>query len=332
MDHRRGAEMRERGSEGPRVRGSKGKGAVFGAVAATALALFAANARAACDPPRCFDVEVPLPPRVSVPDSTVRILLPTDYDVSGARYPVLYLLHGAGDTFATWSEMTDVQAFTASLPIIVVMPDGGKDANAGFYSDWVDRSRQWETFHTRVLRRYVESSFRTLRGRRHRAVAGLSMGGFGAMSYAARHDHLYAAAASFSGAVDTLYPDPAQPVVFQAHIVAPGIWGDPVANARTWRAHNPVDRAADLNGVALFLATGDGTMGGPAGDDPGNPAGYVIESVVEKMSLSLAGALDADGIPYEKDFYEGGYHGWPYWERERHWSLPQILTIIGPAS
>jgi S-formylglutathione hydrolase FrmB len=49
------------------------------------------------------------------------------------------------------------------------MPDGGKDAEAGFYSDWLDGSRQWETFHTRVLRRYVDRKFRTLKGWRHRA-------------------------------------------------------------------------------------------------------------------------------------------------------------------
>jgi S-formylglutathione hydrolase FrmB len=225
-----------------------------------------------------------------------------------------------------------VQEFTADLPIIVVMPDGGRDANAGFYSDWVDGSRQWETFHTRVLRRYVERRFRTLSGRRHRALAGLSMGGFGAMSYAARHPRLYAAAASFSGAVDTLYPEPAQNVLYLAHIVGPGIWGDPVLEAEIWRRHNPVDRAADLAGTALFLATGDGTTGGPAGDDPNNPAGYVIETVVEKMNLSFAAALDAAGIAYEKDFYQGGYHDWPYWQRELHWALPRIVAIIGPDS
>ena len=56
------------------------------------------------------------------------------------------------------------------------------------------------------------------------------------------------------------------------------------------------------------------------------------ESVVEKMSLSLGAALDAAGVPYEKDFYAGGYHGWPYWERELHWALPQILSVVGPSS
>jgi S-formylglutathione hydrolase FrmB len=295
-----------------------------------ALALPAASspARAACDPPRCFDVVVPLLKGVSVPDSTVRIILPVGYDTTRTRYPVLFLLHGAGDTYATWSERTDVQDLTAQFPLIVVMPDAGHDANAGFYSDWVDGSRQWETFHTRVLRRWVDRHFRTLPRRRHRAVAGLSMGGFGAMSYAARHRNLFRAAASFSGAVDTRYPETGPNILDATRTVSRGAWGDPVADERTWRQHNPTDLARKLQGVALFLATGEGTPGGPAGDDPADPLGYAIEQVVFQMNLRFASALDAAGVPYAKDFYHGGYHGWPYWQRELHWALPQMMPLI----
>ena len=47
------------------------------------------------------------------------------------------------------------------------------------------------------------------------------------------------------------------------------------------------------------------------------------------MSLNLAHALDDAGISFAADFYKGGYHGWPYWQRELHWSLPQIMARIG---
>ncbi len=296
------------------------------------LALLAAvtPARAVCTPPRCIDVTVPVPHRLKVPDATVRLILPDGYDASRKRYPVLLLLHGAGDTYAGWTDNTDVEAFTADLDLIVVMPDSGHDANAGFYTDWQDGSRQWETFHTHVLRQWVDRHYRTLRGRRHRAVAGLSMGGFGAMSYAARHVQSFGAAASFSGALDTLYPNPANPIVKQLGIVAPGIWGDPVADAKIWKAHNPTDLAPQLRKTALFLATGDGTRGGPLGDVD-DPLAYGIEAVVAIMTSDFAAALDAAGIPYTKDFYGPGYHGWVYWERELHWALPQMMTLIGPA-
>jgi S-formylglutathione hydrolase FrmB len=294
------------------------------------IVVTAPPAGATCDPPRCFDVVVPVPRRLRVPERTVRVLQPADYRASHARFPVLYLLHGAGDEFTSWTDHTDVQDFSASFPLIIVMPDGGHDAEAGFYSDWIDGSRDWETFHTRVLRRYVDRRFRTLAGRRHRAVAGLSMGGFGAMSYAARNPRLFRAAASFSGAVDTLFPDPAAPVLRTLNIVGLGAWGDPATNAAVWHAHNPTDLAAELRDVALFIATGNGQPGGPAGDIDGAPLAYATEAVVEIMSRHLVAALDAEGIPHTDDFYGGGYHGWPYWQRELHWLLPQLMTVIGP--
>ena len=309
----------------------KRDGIVLAAVLAALLGS-PAQATAACETPRCFDVAVPVPSGLIVPDSTVRILLPADYATTRARYPVLYLLHGAGDTYKTWTEQTDVQEFSAQFPLIIVMPDAGHDSEAGWYSDWAAGSRQWETFHTHVLVLYVDSHFRTL-GRAHRAVAGLSMGGFGAMSYAAQHRGLFRAAASFSGAVDTRYVEPVSGIgfsIFHDMFGTPDdrVWGNQVTDEATWRAHNPTDRAADLGGVELFVATGTGTPGGPAGDDPSNPGGYFIEQVIFQMNLSFGRALDAAGVPSHRDFYLGGYHGWPYWERELHWALPQIVDVI----
>jgi hypothetical protein len=88
------------------------------------------------------------------------------------------------------------------------------------------------------------------------------------------------------------------------------------------------DLVRDLRGAALFVATGDGTMGGPAGDIA-NPGAYIIEQVVLQMNLSFMRALDTAGVPYRKDFYPGGYHGWPYWQRELHWALPEMMAVIG---
>ena len=83
---------------------------------------------------------------------------------------------------------------------------------------------------------------------------GLSMGGFGAMSYAARHAGLFQAAASFSGAVDTQYAAPASGVFFtQLHDMfgTPDdrVWGDQLQDQATWTAHNPTARATDLAGI-----------------------------------------------------------------------------------
>ena len=317
----------------PNPAGMKTSVRILGVAFAFALAVPLLPAHAAvCEAPRCLDVQVPVPAGMIVPDSHVRVLLPEGYDPNGPGYPVLYLLHGAGDTYRTWSENTDVIAFSDAYRVIIVMPDGGRNADAGWYSDWVDGSRDWESFHTRTLIHYIDASFNTL-GDGHRAVAGLSMGGFGAMHYATRHPGLFAAAASFSGAVDTMYGFPVSGVAFtQLHgtygTPDDRVWGNQVTDEQTWRANNPTDLAAHLRCTPVFLATGTGTPGGPAGDDTGNPGGYALEFFIFQMNVSFQRALIADGVSYQTDPYVGGYHGWPYWQRELHWALPLMMPIM----
>jgi hypothetical protein len=135
----------------------------------------------------------------------VRVLLPGGYASSGERrYPVLYLLHGSVDDYRSWTDKGDAEHLTAGLPMIVVMPDAG---SGGFYSDWYNNGAggppEWETYHVRELIPWIDAHYRTIASRAGRATAGLSMGGFGAMTYPSRHSDLFVAAASFSGAVNT---------------------------------------------------------------------------------------------------------------------------------
>lgn len=299
-------------------------------VGGTAAPAHAANP---CDAPRCFDVQVPVPADLKVPETTVRVILPDGYADHPCRsYPVLYLLHGVGDSYARWVENTDIVEFTKQFPLIVVMPDGGRTPDAGWYSDWKDGSRQWETFHTGVLPQYIDRTFRT-QGDGHRLIAGLSMGGFGTMSYAARHPGMYKAAASFSGAVDTMYGFPVSGPFFSTLHQQFGtpddrVWGNQLTDEATWREHNPTDLAAKLAGTALFVASGTGTPGGPAGDVPDNPGAYGLEAFIFQLNLSFIRALTVAGVPVTTDLYPGGYHGWPYWQRELHWALPQMVPLV----
>src|SRR5256885_5716911 len=135
-------------------------------------------------------------------DTRVRVLLPRGYRSGGSRrYPVLYLLHGSVDDYRSWTDKGDAERLTAGLPLIVVMPNAG---NGGFYSDWFNHGAggppEWETYHVRQLIPWIDRRYRTVASRRGRATAGLSMGGFGAMTYPARHPDMFVAAASFSGA------------------------------------------------------------------------------------------------------------------------------------
>ena len=161
----------------------------------------------------------------------VRVLLPAGYgDDPHRRYPVLYLLHGADSDAHSWTRDGDAEAITAKAPMIVVMPDGGA---MGWYTDWYQGDRpvqpRWETYHVGELVPWVDATYRTIAARRGRAIAGLSMGGYGALSYAARHPGTFAAAASFSGAVE---------------IGSSDAWGERSANPARWRAHLPISIAA----------------------------------------------------------------------------------------
>ena len=269
-------------------------------------------------------------------DTRVNVIVPPG---GAAGKPVVYLLHGVGDTYQRWVANTDIETFVteAAIDAVIVMPDGGNNATSGWYSDWKDGSRSDETFHHDVLIPWVESTFGTANGREHRAVMGLSMGGFGALSYAGRHPETFSAAASFSGFLDTQMAGPADGLAFdtmrpQMGTPAAGTWGHPVLDRDEWSAHNPTALArADgydhLDGN-LWLTTGTGTPGGPAGDDPGNPRAYGVEQYIWQSNRSFTTALTTAGTPFHDLRHLGGYHGWPYWQRALHLVLPQVVTAI----
>lgn len=249
--------------------------------------------------------------------STVRVLLPADYASSEQRYPVLYLLHGAfGGNYKTYTDRLSIEQITEDLPLIVVMPDGGP---VGEYSDWWNNGMggipMYETYHVGQLIPWIDAHFRTVATREGRAVAGLSMGGFGAMSYAARHPDLFVAAAAFSGAVDTN-------VAQQAAITPEPIWGPRSAEEVRWRGANPVDLAENLTGVDLTLRTGNGMIGGNQQIfDP-------VEYTVHEESVNLHLALTAAAIPHTWDDYGPGGHAASYWIRDLELTVPQMMQTF----
>ena len=257
----------------------------------------------------------------------VCILLPVGYATSHERYPVLYLLHGAGDDQSTWMANTDVEELTKDLDLIVVMPDGGKAPDAGWYTDWL-QGPAWESYHIGELIPWVDKSLRTVATREGRAVAGLSMGGFGAMSYAARHPDLFAAAASFSGAVDTADGGPLEGVGFKlAHdqFGTPDerVWGPYTDDEVIWRDHNPPDLASNLRWTTLSLSTGTGVP------QPGdNPPDAPTEAAIHVLNLAFHNALTSAAIPHQWRETTFGTHSWPYWQDDLHQVLPLVLDAF----
>jgi diacylglycerol O-acyltransferase / trehalose O-mycolyltransferase len=262
----------------------------------------------------------------------VRLLLPRRFEAEpGRRWPVLWLLHGCCDTYQSWTRSTDLEELAELAEVLVVMPEAGQ---VGFYSDWRQRSRggpsRWETFHLTELRQLLERDWRA--GDR-RAVAGLSMGGLGAMAYAARHPGMFAAAASYSGLLHTRYRgDPVPgPQLIQGLLgdfgEDPGaLWGDLGRNGDRWAAHNPYDLASALRGVRLFVSVGSGR---PRPNGPGDSReAPQIERAVRPQNLAFVERLHQLGIPVRFDAHDPGTHDWPFWQQELHRSLPLLLDAL----
>jgi S-formylglutathione hydrolase FrmB len=262
----------------------------------------------------------------------VRILAPAGYDQSQDRYPVLYLLHGALADYRSWTDAGNAEAITAGQPLIVVMPDGGQ---GGWYTNWLNRGAggppEWERYHIDELLPWIDDHYRTIAARDGRAIAGLSMGGFGAMSYAGRHPDLFAWAGSFSGAVDVIHNWPVVGVIDMEAFADGGLpddqFGDRGLNEPNWRAHDPWDLAANLRGMTLQIDTGNGQ---PGPYDSNGLWWDPVEQQIHEMSVSFHQRLAALGIPHTWDDYGPGTHTWPYWQRDLRQSIPSILSTLQP--
>jgi diacylglycerol O-acyltransferase / trehalose O-mycolyltransferase len=264
---------------------------------------------------RTVDLTVDSP---AVGTVVIRLLLPAGFDAQPARtWPILYLLHGAQGSHHDWTELTDVAALTASTDLIVAMPDGGEWS---WYADaWNSGNGgrpMWETFHVTEMRQLLE---RNWHASDRRALAGLSMGGLGAMDYAARHPDLFVGAASFSGVLDPLG---AAPHPYEGTIV----FGDPAKQVDNWKAHDPLYLAPALSGHALYISYGNG-MPGPLEDGSAdNPD--EIEPWVQIQNDDVVAELKRLNIPATVEAYGAGTHSWPYWQRGLHEALPILLDAL----
>lgn len=234
------------------------------------------------------------------------VLLPVGYATGGRRYPVLYLLHGRNGDHTDWAERTSLREAVRDAELLIVMPNG--DAR-GWYTDRADGADNHESQIVRDLLPHVDATYRTIARREGRAVAGLSMGGYGALKLALKHPELFVAAASHSGAV-TFAREKGRD--------APEIFGTGAEGAARRRDNDVLRLAAGLvprndvwNGPALYLDCG-------------------TEDYLYDANLRLRTLLRELSIPYEYHEFPGG-HSWNYWNARLPAQLRFTLRHLAPA-
>jgi S-formylglutathione hydrolase FrmB len=228
------------------------------------------------------------------------VVLPADYDAKAAqqtRYPVLYLLHGLGGSADDWvSPRAHLSEYMERQPMIVVVPEG-KD---GWYTDGASPGEKFESYFVSELMPDVEKRFRTVGAREGRAVAGLSMGGYGSLKFGLKYPERFALAASMSGALGAPSWLPDQPL---PSFVKPSI-------ARVFgAADNPVRPANDIYKIVREM---------PAARVASLPYFYLdcgTEDALLASNRDFAALLVEHKIPHEYRQLPGG-HSWPYWDRQ----------------
>ncbi|MCK5651036.1 MAG: alpha/beta fold hydrolase [Gemmatimonadetes bacterium] len=236
------------------------------------------------------------------------VYLPPGYDAEARSYLTVYLLHGYGGNHTDWVRLGDAATTADSLigvgaipPVILIMPDGRNS----FYvdSDPEGGAGAYETAIIQDLISHVDDRYRTIPTRRGKVIAGLSMGGYGAMHLAFKYPERFLAAASLSGVVGSTPPDEEDLGYFRTS------FGDPF-DFEAWRAENPHNWIPSLKEnrlrVPVFLTIGD--------DD----GAWLYEGTVE-----LYTALKESELPAELRITNGA-HSWEVWDR----SLRQTLLFF----
>ncbi|ALG08637.1 alpha/beta hydrolase [Kibdelosporangium phytohabitans] len=249
-----------------------------------------------------------LPNQVSG-EHVISVTVPTGYDnTAPTRYPVLYSLHGGADYPDSTRNQALTERSTEGVPLITVMPNGG---GRGWYSNWVNPGplgkQNWETFHLDQVIPLIDANLMTIAAREGRAIAGHSMGGFGAFHYAEHRPELFSYAGSFSGGLDLLSQEVrgvvagtqslesyGKPTVAIDAIFGPPVW--PLDGV--WNAQSPAQHVGSLRGMGVAMYVGNG------GDLTVNPIQAAVENRARETALVTATFLTSAGIPF--DFLDYG--------------------------
>ncbi len=235
---------------------------------------------------------------VNVPSSAMSknikavVVTPAGY-AAGRDYPVVYLLHGFGDTYATWTRnVPAIKQDADAFGFIIVCPDGDR---SWYYDSPVDAAFRYDRFVSHELVSWIDQHYKTRKDRLARGITGLSMGGHGALFLAFKHQDVFGVAGSMSGGVD-IRPFPAN-------------WdlalrlGAYAQNPENWEKNTVVNMLHLLTPNALALIIDCGT-----------------EDFFFKVNEQLHQQLMNRNIPHDY-ITRPGSHNWNYWSNGVHYQL-----------
>ncbi len=244
------------------------------------------------------------------------VYLPAGYETSQRKYPVLYLLHGYSDDETGWVQFGEVQKITNetiakgdATDIIIAMPDAG----VSWYINDAGGKVRFEDFFVQEFIPAIDSLYKTRNKREYRAVAGLSMGGYGSLIYGMKHPDLFAACAPLSAAVWNDEHITGLPQADWMNYKFNELFGSSQEGKKrlteTWYKNSILNIAATtpvekLNQVRFYIDCGD--------DD------FLI-----KGNMELHALLTDRKVKHEFRVRDGA-HNWPYWRS----ALPEVLKFV----
>lgn len=317
------------------------------ALLATVVGGFPTHAKAANPGQATVTEEVVISPRILeltvdtaafAAPTKLHVNLPSGYHAeSDRRWPVTYFTAGTMNRYSAFNDALDGEELTANYPSIVVSPD----ANSGYWSDWYNSGAfgppKYETFVIDQLIPLIDKRFRTIARRSHRAIFGISMGGYGAMMLAARHPDLFSAAATLSGAVDSNISLNGTVLSFSStfdNAPRDAIYGPRTTEEVRWRGHNPWDLAGNLRGLDLQIRSANGVLNPAIGEggDPNDVLSCAVEGGTWNASVSLHQRMKTLKIPHAWNDYGPGCHSVQNFKREVIDTLARFRKVFSKPS
>jgi enterochelin esterase-like enzyme len=250
-----------------------------------------------------------MPSKILKMDRKYAIYLPADYETSDRSYPVLYLLHGAGDDQSGWVQFGEVKLIADKAiaegkcsAMIIVMPDGNTGQRGYFNSpkgDW-----NYEDFFFQEFIPFIEKTYKIRAEKRYRAISGLSMGGGGTFMYALHHPELFSSACPLSAYAGPISLEEAATRWEKQY---PGISKDD--QAKYFAKHSALELINNMpedqkKAVRWYIDCGD--------DDFLYEGNSLIHIAMRKKEISHEFRI------------RDGAHNWTYWRE----ALPTVLDFV----